>query len=268
MHAGLHTSPTGPAPILRMRGITKEFGPITALGGVDLDVYAGEVHALMGENGAGKSTLMKVLSGAHARTAGSIWIDDAEIDLKGPEHAKALGISIIYQELSLAPNLSVAENMLLGREVTRFGLLDRAAMRQKCAGTLRELGVDFEVGDKVSTLSLAQRQQVEIARALLGECRVLVMDEPTTSLSSKECENLFRLIRRLREQGLAIIYISHRMDEIYALSDRVTVLRDGKYIGCIERESLSEQRLVQMMVGRDLSTFYQKDRTQSPAAGE
>lgn len=251
-------------PLLQMRGITKEFGPISALSGVDLDVYPGEVHALMGENGAGKSTLMKVLSGAHARTAGTIWVDGREIDIRGPDHAKALGISIIYQELSLAPNLSVAENMLLGREITRFGLLDRAAMHRNCAGILNDLGVDFDATDKVSTLSLAQRQQVEIARALLADCRILVMDEPTTSLSSKECENLFALIHRLRDQGLAIIYISHRMDEIYALSDRVTVLRDGRYIGCIERENLSEQRLVQMMVGRDASTFYQKQHSPAP----
>ncbi|WP_354066481.1 sugar ABC transporter ATP-binding protein [Devosia sp. 2618] len=249
-------------PILQMRGITKHFPPIIALSGVDLDVYPGEVHALMGENGAGKSTLMKILSGAHSLTRGMILIDGAEIEIKGPQHAKALGISIIYQELSLAPNLTVAENMLLGREITRFGLLNRVAMNRRCAGILEQLGVDFGASDKVSSLSLAQRQQVEIAGALLADCRILVMDEPTTSLSSKECENLFRLIGRLKQTGMAIIYISHRMDEIYALSDRVSVLRDGKFVGCVERRELSEQRLVQMMVGRDLSSFYQKDRSQ------
>ncbi len=255
------------SPVLQMRGITKQFGRIVALNGVDLDVYAGEVHALMGENGAGKSTLMKVLSGAHACTSGTIIVNGNEIAIRGPEHAKSLGISIIYQELSLAPNLTVAENMLLGRETSRFGWLDRAAMNKACEGTLSDLGVDFQVSDKVSTLSLAQRQQVEIARALLADCRVLVMDEPTTSLSSRECERLFALIHRLRSQDLAIIYISHRMDEIYELSDRVTVLRDGKFIGCIQRAELSEQRLVQMMVGRDLSSFYQKDRQQDYEPG-
>lgn len=255
------TSFAAARPLLQMRDITKHFGQIKALNGVDLDVYSGEIHALMGENGAGKSTLMKVLSGAHKATSGEITVDGETVLMNGPAHAKALGISIIYQELALAPNLTIAENMLLGREQSRMGVLDRRAMSRACAGVLKDLGVDFHVDDKVATLSLAQRQQVEIARALLAECRILVMDEPTTSLSSKECDSLFELIRKLRKQGLAIIYISHRMSEIYDLSDRVTVLRDGRYIGCIQREDLSEERLVQMMVGRDLSSFYQKDRT-------
>ncbi len=247
-------------PLLQMRDITKRFGAIRALNGVNLDVYAGEIHALMGENGAGKSTLMKVLSGAHTATSGVIKVDGNPVSISGPAHARSLGISIIYQELALAPNLTVAENMLLGRERSSMGILNRRAMNKACEGVLKELGVDFDTGDKVATLSLAQRQQVEIARALLADCRILVMDEPTTSLSSTECERLFQLIQRLRDQGLAIIYISHRMSEIYELSDRVTVLRDGSYIGCIERSELSEERLVQMMVGRDLSSFYQKDR--------
>lgn len=254
-------------PILQMREIAKHFGPVKALNGVNLDVYAGEIHALMGENGAGKSTLMKVLSGAHKATSGVIEVDGRPVAISGPAHAKQLGISIIYQELALAPNLTVAENMLLGHEKSRMGVLDRAAMHRACAGVLEQLGVDFGAADKVGGLSLAQRQQVEIARALLSDCRILVMDEPTTSLSSTECERLFALIRRLRGQGLAIIYISHRMSEIYDLSDRVTVLRDGRYVGCIERAELSEDRLVQMMVGRDLSSFYQKDRSAGYKAG-
>lgn len=255
-------------PLLQMRDITKRFGYIKALDGVDLDVYPGEIHALMGENGAGKSTLMKVLSGAHKATSGSILVDGENKKINGPKDAKSLGISIIYQELSLAPNLSVAENMLLGRELTRAGVLDRSAMRAACGRILQELNVSFHVDDKVRSLSLAQQQQVEIARALLADCRILVMDEPTTSLSSKETESLFDLIKRLRKQGLAIIYISHRMSEIYELSDRVTVLRDGRYIGCILRDELSEERLVRMMVGRDVSSFYQKDRSASHKAGQ
>lgn len=255
-------------PLLQMKDITKRFGYIKALDGVDLDVFPGEIHALMGENGAGKSTLMKVLSGAHKATSGSILVDGVSRKINSPKDAKLLGVSIIYQELSLAPNLTVAENMLLGRELTRAGVLDRKAMRDACGQILRELNVDFHATDKVSSLSLAQQQQVEIARALLADCRILVMDEPTTSLSSKECESLFDLIKKLRSQGLAIIYISHRMSEIYELSDRVTVLRDGRYIGCILRDELSEERLVQMMVGRDVSSFYQKDRSAKYEPGQ
>ncbi|MBC8718981.1 sugar ABC transporter ATP-binding protein [Ochrobactrum sp. Marseille-Q0166] len=255
-------------PLLQMRDITKRFGSIRALNGVDLDVYAGEIHALMGENGAGKSTLMKVLSGAHPATSGEISIAGKPITISGPSHARELGISIIYQELALAPNLTVAENLLLGREQTTMGVLNRSAMNRLCENVLEELGVDFNTVDKVATLSLAQRQQVEIAKALLSDCRILVMDEPTTSLSSTECDRLFQLIRRLRDKGMAIIYISHRMNEIYDLSDRVTVLRDGLYIGCIQRSELSEERLVQMMVGRDISSFYQKDRNAEYQPGE
>ncbi|MBB3394253.1 sugar ABC transporter ATP-binding protein [Rhizobium sp. BK060] len=258
---------TRPVPLLRMREIKKQFGSIFALNGVDLDIYPGEVHALMGENGAGKSTLMKVLSGAHTCTSGQIEVEGRSVTINGPGDAKRLGVSIIYQELALAPNLTVAENMLLGREVAKFGFLDRKQMVRACEKVLVDLGADFSPTDKVAILSLAQRQQVEIARALLADCRILVMDEPTTSLSSKECERLFAIVNKLRAQGLAIIYISHRMDEVYALADRVTVLRDGRYVGSIVRDELSEERLVQMMVGRDLSSFYQKDRNAEYSCG-
>ncbi len=254
-------------PLLRMRGIKKQFGPAFALNGVDLDIYPGEVHALMGENGAGKSTLMKILSGAHSCTAGTIEVNGGPALISGPTDAKRLGISIIYQELALAPNLTVAQNMVLGQEKARFGFVDRNATITACRKALDELDVDFSPTDKVASLSLAQRQQVEIARALLSDCRILVMDEPTTSLSSRECERLFAIVRKLRAQGLAIIYISHRMDEVYDLADRVTVLRDGRYVGSVTRADLSEERLVQMMVGRDLSSFYQKDRNAGYAPG-
>ena len=256
-----------PTPLLRMRGITKQFGGVTALAGVDLDIYPGEVHALMGENGAGKSTLMKVLSGAHSCSSGTIEVDGRDVAIRGPADSKAVGISIIYQELALAANLTVADNMLLGRERSRFGFLDRKAAVSACRTVLDNLAVDFQPTDKVGTLSLAQRQQVEIARALLADCRILVMDEPTTSLSSRESERLFAVVNRLRLQGLAIVYISHRMDEVYALADRVTVLRDGRYIGSIVRRELTEERLVRMMVGRDLTTFYQKNRAEERQAG-
>jgi ribose transport system ATP-binding protein len=247
-------------PILEMRGISKTFSGLRVLKEVDLTVYAGEVHALMGENGAGKSTLMKVLSGAHAADAGGeIRIDGKAVANYGPRAAKELGVAVIYQELSLCPNLSVAENIYLGRELKHGWTVDRKAMEAGCVDVLKRLGADFKPQTKVSTLSIAERQLVEIARAIHAHARILVMDEPTTPLSSRETDRLFALIRQLREEGLAIVYISHRMAEIYELSDRVSVLRDGKHVGMLEREELSAEALVKMMVGRDLSGFYKKE---------
>ncbi|AOZ10098.1 sugar ABC transporter ATP-binding protein [Cupriavidus malaysiensis] len=248
------------APLLALRHISKTFPGVRALRDVQLTAYAGEVHALMGENGAGKSTLMKILSGAYLPDAGaSIRIDGREAAIDGPQAARALGVAVIYQELSLAPNLSVAENVYLGRPLRRHGLVDRAGMAQACAATLARLGADFGALDAVAGLSIAQRQLVEIARAVHFEARILVMDEPTTPLSTHETERLFALIRQLRRQGLAILYISHRMAEIDELADRVTVLRDGGFVGTLARAELSQAALVKMMVGRDLSGFYTKD---------
>ncbi|NKI68522.1 ATP-binding cassette domain-containing protein [Collimonas pratensis] len=247
-------------PILEMRAISKTFSGLRVLKEVDLTVYAGEVHALMGENGAGKSTLMKVLSGAHAADAGGeIRIDGKAVANYGPRAAKELGVAVIYQELSLCPNLSVAENIYLGRELKRGWTVDRKAMEAGCVDVLVRLGADFGPQTKVSSLSIAERQLVEIARAIHAHARILVMDEPTTPLSSRETDRLFALIRQLRQEGLAIVYISHRMAEIYELSDRVSVLRDGKHVGMLERADLSAETLVKMMVGRDLSGFYKKE---------
>jgi ribose transport system ATP-binding protein len=214
----------------------------------------------MGENGAGKSTLMKVLSGAYMPDPGAeILIDGKQVHIDGPLAAKQLGVSVIYQELSLAPNLSVAENIYMGRALRRGGLVDRAGMGSACAATLQRLGADFGPATRVATLSIAQRQLVEIARAVHFDCRILVMDEPTTPLSTHETDRLFALIKRLRDEGLAILYISHRMDEIDELADEVTVLRDGSYVGTLTRAELSRDKLVKMMVGRDLSGFYRKE---------
>jgi ribose transport system ATP-binding protein len=243
-----------------MRGISKTFPGVRALADVQLTIHPGEVHALMGENGAGKSTLMKILSGAYqADAGGEIHLDGRPVSIPGPLAARQHGIAIIYQELSLAPNLSVAENMLLGVEHARGGLIDRGSMARAAQGVLKRLGVAFGPTTLVSDLSMAERQLVEIARALLANSRILVMDEPTTSLSSRETERLFALVRQLRAEGLAIIYISHRMAEVYELADRVTVLRDGTYVGTLTRAELSAERLVRMMVGRDLSSFYKKE---------
>ena len=247
-------------PLLELRGISKTFPGVRALQDVRLKANAGRVHALMGENGAGKSTLMKILSGAYMPDAGAqILIDGQRVNIDGPIAAKNLGVSVIYQELSLAPNLSVAENIFMGRPMRRNGMVDRAGMTAACEGTLQRLGADFGPTTVVSTLSIAQRQLVEIARAVQFDCRILVMDEPTTPLSTHETDRLFVLIKRLRDEGLAILYISHRMDEIDELADEVTVLRDGSYVGTLDRAELTRDKLVKMMVGRDLSGFYRKE---------
>lgn len=247
-------------PILEMRRVSKSFFSIKALRDVDLTVYAGEIHALMGENGAGKSTLMKILSGAYRPDPGSeIRIDGRPVQISGPLGGRAAGIAIIYQELSLAPNLTVAENIYLGREVSRGGLLAREAMQAGVGPILARLGADFTPQTLVANLSMGQRQLVEIARALHARSRILIMDEPTTALSAGESERLFALIRQLRAEGLAIIYISHRMDEVYALGDRVTVLRDGTLVGSLDKGDIRADTIVRMMVGRDVSSFYKKE---------
>jgi len=256
-------------PILEMRGISKTFPGVKALANVELTVYPGEVHALMGENGAGKSTLMKILSGAYrADPGGELRINGEVIHIDGPLSAKTKGIAVIYQELSLSPNLTVAENIYLGRELSTAGQVDRARMRAECQGVLDRLGATFGPATIVSTLSIAERQMVEIARAIHANARILVMDEPTTALSSRETDKLFDLIRTLRADGLAIIYISHRMAEVYELADRCSVLRDGSYVGTLARDELSAEKLVKMMVGRDLSKFYKKDHDAQGSRGE
>ncbi|MBR0796831.1 sugar ABC transporter ATP-binding protein [Bradyrhizobium jicamae] len=247
-------------PILEMRRVSKSFFSIKALRDVDLTVYPGEIHALMGENGAGKSTLMKILSGAYRPDpGGEIRIEGKPVHINGPLGGRAAGISIIYQELSLAPNLSVAQNIYLGREVSRLGMLAREVMEAGVGPILERLGADFAPSTPVGNLSMGQRQLVEIARALHARSKILIMDEPTTALSAGESERLFGLIRQLRAEGLAIIYISHRMDEVYALGDRVTVLRDGTMVGSLDKPEIRADTIVRLMVGRDVSSFYKKE---------
>ncbi len=256
-------------PLLEMRSVSKTFPGVKALNDVSLKAWGGEVLSLMGENGAGKSTLMKVLSGAYRADAGSqILIDGQQVEMTDPRVAKAHGIAIIYQELSLAPNLTVAENIYLGNEPTKGRLVDRVAMAAGCRSVLERLGAPFEPGTVVGTLSIAEQQLVEIARALHANARLLVLDEPTTPLSSRETDRLFALVRQLRADGVAIIYISHRMAEIYELSDRVAVLRDGGYVGTLEKGEINAEALVKMMVGRDLSSFYQKKHDANAVHGD
>lgn len=247
-------------PVLEMRNIAKAFGKFYALKGVDLTVHAGEIHALMGENGAGKSTLMKILAGAYTATSGEILIDGKPFHIKGPKDALAAGITLIYQEMQLAPNLTVAENIFLGSEIARAGLVQRREMVTQAQSVIDRLGAQFKASDLVMKLTIAEQQQVEIARALHRNSRILVMDEPTAALSSRETHRLFTLIMRLRDEGMAIIYISHRMAEVYELSDRVSVLRDGQYVGSLTRENLNASELVRMMVGRPLSDLFNKER--------
>lgn len=247
-------------PVLEMQGITKRFHSVPALQNVNLTIYPGEVHALMGENGAGKSTLMKILAGAYIADEGEIRINGHPAKITDPGTARQAGINLIYQELNVAPNLTVTENIFMGSELRRGQFLDRQGMEREAEQVLQSLGASFAPNDVVGTLAIAEQQQVEIARALKDKSRVLVMDEPTAALSDRETERLFEVIRRLRSDGIAIIYISHRMEEIYALADRISVLRDGQYIGSLTRDEISPQRLVQMMVGRSMQDFYEHQR--------
>ena len=244
--------------VLEMEGICKRFGATRALDQVKLTVRSHEIHALMGENGAGKSTLMKILSGVYQPDAGEIRVDGQRAVISKPADARAAGISLIYQELSVAANLSVAENVFMGCEPrTSWGTADIGEMNRRTEEVLRTLDAPFSATTSAGKLSIAQQQQVEIARALVHEGRVLIMDEPTAALSDRETEALFKIVRKLRDEGIAIIYISHRMAEVHALADCLTVLRDGGYVGELSREEIEPARIVQMMVGRPLGDFYQ-----------
>jgi ribose transport system ATP-binding protein len=248
---------TGPA-LLTLRGIVKRFGGVTALAGVDFTLRAGEIHALLGENGAGKSTLIKILGGIHRPDAGETFFEGLAVEVRDVSDADRLGIRLIHQELSLAPNLSVAENIFLGREPARWCFVNRRRMKLEAETLIRELALP-EIGSVealVADLSVAQQQMVEIARALSTKARVLVLDEPTASLSEGETEALFGKLRASASQGVGIIYISHRLEEIQRLAHRITVLRDGRSVGTQDVAQLNQNELIRMMVGRDLKTHY------------
>ncbi|MFI9814200.1 sugar ABC transporter ATP-binding protein [Saccharothrix variisporea] len=249
---------------VRLEGITKSFLGVQVLRGVDLELRAGEVHALMGENGAGKSTLLKVLAGVHRADTGRILLNGEEVTFSAPRDAQAAGIAIIHQELNLLPHRTVAENVFLGREPVKRGQVDRRAMEAETRRLLEWLGEDGIAADaEVVRLSVAQRQVVEIVKALSTDAKVLAMDEPTAALADHEVELLYDLVKRLRERGMAILYVSHRMREVFDLSQRITVLKDGAFVTCVETEHITSDQLVRHMVGRSLDALY-PDRESEP----
>lgn len=243
-----------------MRGIRKSFPGVRALRDVQFEVRAGEVHALVGENGAGKSTLMRILGGVHQRDAGDIHLRDRPVVIPSPVHARQLGISIIHQELNQVPALSVAENIFLGREPRRpGGLVDWRAMYARADELLRGLGLPIDPRRRLGTLTVAEQQLVEIAKALSVEADLVIMDEPTAALTVEETERLFRFIRDLRARGVGVIYITHRLEEIFRIADRVTVLRDGQYVGTHAIGELTMDELIRLMVGRQLTEKFPKE---------
>ncbi len=244
-------------PFLQLRSVSKSFGGVRALAGVSLDVEQGECHALVGENGAGKSTLGKVLAGIHVPDRGEILLDGRLLTLRGPADAVAAGVGMVHQELAFCPDLSVAENLALGRYPRRLRfLVDRAAMTERAQALLARIGCDLDVSRPMRTLTTGQEQMVQIAAALGTGARILIFDEPTSSLSEGEAERLFELIAGLKAEGVTMIYISHRMPEVFRLCDRITVLRDGERVGTVPAAATGQDQLVRMMIGRPLEEYF------------
>jgi ribose transport system ATP-binding protein len=250
------TAAAQPAPLLRMTGIVKTFPGVRALDGVSFEVNAGEVHALVGENGAGKSTLMKILAGAQPADSGEIDVDGKRVAIDGPRAAERLGIGMIYQEFNLVPDLDVIENIVLGVEPRRGVFLDKPAARQEAAKVLGELGIALPLDRPARRLSVAEQQLTEIAKCLVRKARLIVMDEPTAALTERETDALFTLIRKLKAQNVAFVYISHRLEELPRIADRITVLRDGKAIETRDAAQMPQDDLIRLMVGRSLEAHF------------
>jgi ribose transport system ATP-binding protein len=240
-------------PLLDVRGVHKRFGGVLALRGAALDVRAGEVHALVGENGAGKSTLINILAGAVRRDEGQVLFAGRQVDFRSPAESQAAGIAVIHQELATLPTLSVAENLLMGRMPARRGFLRRAILRSNARAMLSQVGLDVDPRTRISELSLSQQQLVEIARALSAGTRLLVMDEPSSSLTEHETRRLLGLVTQLRARGVAVLYVSHRMAEVFAIADRITVYRDGTTVATLSTQTTTPAAIVALMVGRALS---------------
>jgi ribose transport system ATP-binding protein/rhamnose transport system ATP-binding protein len=253
--------------MIRLEGITKVFPGVKSLDSVNFEAKSGEIHALLGENGAGKSTLIKTMAGAYIPEEGSIHFDGEERKWSAPKEAKDAGIHIIYQELMLFPELTVAENIFIGEAPKKaFGMIDYTAMYAQAKDILNRLGHHLDPRALVKDLSVADQQMVEIAKALVGDTKLLVLDEPTAVISGREAELLFERVKRLRDEGVCIIYISHRLEEIFAIADRVTVLKDGQYVGTREIADLTRDQLVAMMVGRELEDIFPKKSLPVPDA--
>src|SRR3954468_20287744 len=232
-----------------MTGISKQFPGVRALDNVDFQLFPGEVHALLGENGAGKSTLIKVLTGVYEVDAGQIVLDGAPVSFHAPLQAQQAGVSTVYQEVNLCPNLSVAENIFIGPQPRKFGRIHWSAMNHRAKELLRRLELDIDVTRQLDTYSLAVQQMVAIARAIDISAKVLILDEPTSSLDAGEVEQLFRVMRQLKREGIAILFVTHFLDQVYAVSDRITVLRNGRLVGEYATAELSQLDLVALMIG-------------------
>ncbi|HKC62798.1 MAG TPA: ATP-binding cassette domain-containing protein, partial [Pyrinomonadaceae bacterium] len=253
-----HMNPDS-SPVLLMKGISKRFPGVIALDDVCLEVYPAETVALIGENGAGKSTLMKILGGVIERDAGSVRVDAQDVQIRSPREASLYGIEFIHQELSVLDNLDVGANIFLRREPTRGGplkLIDRKRLYREADSVLEKLGLNLSSRTPLSQLSIAQQQLVEIARSISAGARILIMDEPTSSLTLTETRLLLETIKDLKAHGVSIIYISHRLDEVEEIADRAVVLRDGRNVGSLERVEIKRDRMVRMMVGRDIQDFF------------
>ena len=244
---------------IKMTGINKSFGSNQVLKDAGFELADGEVHALMGENGAGRSTLMKILTGVYTRDAGTVLVDGEEVVYKSPQEAEKAGIVFIYQEINALFDLTVEENMFMGKEITKkFGVCDKKAMREKAKEVMDKVGVSIPVDAVMSDLSVGQQQMIEICKALMVDAKVIIMDEPTAALTESETEGLFKVINSLRKKGVSIVYISHRMEEIFALCDRITILRDGQYIDTKAIKDLTMDDVVQMMIGREIGERFPK----------
>lgn len=242
--------------LLSLKEITKSFGAVRALDSVNFDVMSGEVHVLMGENGAGKSTLMKIIDGIYRLDEGEIALNGEKITISSPHEAQEYGIAMIHQELNNILEMTVAENIFLGREPKRMGLLDKKKMNQDAQKALKPINLNIDPSTKMKNLSIAQMQMIEIAKAISMKARILIMDEPTSAISEKEIDTLFEIIRLMRKKGVGIIYISHKMDEVFKIADRITVLRDGKSVITCPANELDRNRLITLMVGREITNVF------------